>query len=73
MRIRMITLAGGPDGVFQPGRIYVAPAQIPIKLARQFVDGRFAVELPAEAPETTALEPPERAVQPRSQTRRESP
>ena len=72
MRIRMITLTGGPDGVFQPGRVYVAPAQIPIKLAQRFVAGRFAVELPAEASETTALEPPERAVRPRSQTRKES-
>lgn len=71
MKIRMITLTGGPDGIFHPGRVYVAPAQIPLALAQQFVAGHFAVELPSGG-ETTALEPSERAVRPRPQPRKEA-
>ena len=59
--IRMITLAAGPQGVLQPGKVY----QVDDALADALVAGRYAVLAPKGATiETTAVSPPERTVRP---------
>ena len=61
MRIRMITLASGPEGVFQPGREYNAPGDMSQEKAQEMCEGGFAVPVKEEretavsgAPETLA-------------------
>lgn len=64
--IRMITLAAGPQGVLQPGKVY----QVDDALAAALIAGRCAVLAPSDkAIEATVIEPPERAVTPRPQRR----
>ena len=69
MRIQMVTLMAGPDGVLEPGQI----ADLPAAKAKALIDGGFA-RLPKEAAkaapppgaeiESEMLEPPETAVMP---------
>jgi hypothetical protein len=69
MKIRMIATAAGPQGTFPSGKI----VEVPDDLAQSFIAGGYAQEVAAEisapamenqapAPETAALEPPERAI-----------
>lgn len=68
MRIRMTALMAGPDGVVFPGQVVdVSPEH-----AKSLMDGGFAVvaEKPQspqrQAPESTAIDPPEKAVIPKA-------
>lgn len=64
--IRMITLAAGPQGVLEPGKVY----QVDDALAAALIAGRNAALAPKGTPvEVTAVEPPERAVLQRPQRR----
>jgi hypothetical protein len=64
--IRMITLAAGPQGVLQPGRVY----QVDDALAETLVTARCAVwAAKGEPVEVAAVAPPERAVVQRPQRR----
>lgn len=57
--IRMITLAAGPQGVLEPGKVY----QVDDALANALIASRNAVLAPKGASvEVAAIEPPERAV-----------
>lgn len=67
MRIRMISLASGPAGTYQPGREYQAPQQLSSELAKAFVACGAAVALPGAGVEVAAIQAPERAVRPRPQ------
>jgi hypothetical protein len=64
MRIQMVTLLAGPDGVLQPGQI----ADLPAVQAKALIEGGFArpaKEGKALAPiETEMIKPPETAVPP---------
>jgi hypothetical protein len=64
MRIQMVTLMAGPDGVLEPGQI----ADLPSAQAKALIDGGFArpaKEGKALAPiETEMIKPPETAVLP---------
>ena len=83
MRIRMRTLATGPKGNFYPGQVI----DVNQETADGLLMGGFAesVDVPAEAKampeppyepdyqETATVEPPERAVLPRSKPQRAKP
>jgi hypothetical protein len=59
MKIRMITLYAGPDGVMQSGRVYDVE---PPTLAKALVEGRYAVMVEPEKAEAvieTAVQPAE--------------
>lgn len=74
MKVRMITLAAGPEGVLQPGQ----EVELPAKEAMALIAGGYAEEVesqPAEETlesvrETAAVEPPEQAVTPKKTTKR---
>lgn len=71
MRIRMISLASGPEGTFQPGKVYTAPADLPVSHAEAFVAAGAAIALNSPpAPETAALAPAEQAVMPRGKPKK---
>lgn len=64
--IRMITLAAGPQGVLQPGKVY----QVDDALAAALIAGHNAVLAPKEASvEVAAIDAPERAIVQRPQRR----
>ena len=75
MKIRLITLMAGPEGVFPPGSVIeVSPEE-----ARALIAGGYAepVPRPAAAPkveppavETAAVQPGSRAVRPESKARK---
>ena len=58
MRIKMRTLAAGPDGVLPIG----LEVDLPDKVAQQYIDGGYAVPVKARR-ETASVSPPEAAVQ----------
>lgn len=62
MKIRMVTLMAGPDGVFLPGQVVDLVDET---AGHMLVAAGFAQYVDSNAPrrlETTAVEPPERAV-----------
>ncbi len=61
MRVRMLATAAGPGGVFLAGQV----VDIDPKLAKAFIAGGYAeaVDKPT-APESAAIEAPEKAVLP---------
>jgi len=61
MRVKMLTTAASPDGVFLAGQV----VDVDEKLAKAFITGGYAeaVDKP-KTPETAAIEPPEKAVLP---------
>lgn len=59
MRIRMRTLAAGPDGVLQAGQ----EIDLPENIAQQYITGGYAIPVKAGR-ETAKIAPPETAVQP---------
>lgn len=69
MRIQMVTLMAGPDGVLEPGQI----ADLPAAKAQALIDGGFArpaKEGKAPAPiETEMIKPPETAVLPEAKAK----
>lgn len=50
MKIKMKTLAAGPDGVFLEGKTYVSPNDLSDEKAKALVDGEYAV-IHAEKPQ----------------------
>jgi hypothetical protein len=66
MRIKMITLASGPAGIYEPNRIYTAPAQLSVELAQAFVACGAAVSVDKAPKTATAPSAPERAVRPKA-------
>lgn len=67
MKIRMLTLAAGPDGVLQPGQ----EVDLPGEQARALIEGGYA-EAVEKIRETAAVEPPEKAVTPKKTRKRRS-
>jgi hypothetical protein len=65
MRIRMITTAAGPEGVYQAGQVVVVSNE----MGQAFVEGGYAEPVKARA-ETAAISPPESAVKPAAKKRR---
>lgn len=66
MKVRMLTTAASPEGVWAAGQV----VDLPEKMAKQLMAGGFAVAVAAEekqkqAVETAALEQPEKAVKPK--------
>ena len=49
MRIRMLSTAAGPQGVFKGGAEYAVPGEISEQLASGFLKGRAAVEVKEDA------------------------
>lgn len=59
MKIKMLTLAAGPSGVFQAGAVL----ELPDMVALQLIAGGYAVALPVDCGElATAKAAPEQAV-----------
>lgn len=73
MKIRMKTLAAGPEGVLQPGQeVDVDDALAKEWIARGYaeeVETGLAEEASEAVRETAAVEPPEQAVTPKKTTR----
>ena len=75
MKIRLITLMAGPEGVFPPGSVIeVSPEE-----ARALIAGGYAEPVPRQAAppkdelppvETAAVQPGSRAVRPESKARK---
>jgi len=65
MKVKMKTLAAGPDGVYPPG----IEVDLPHKQAMALIEGGYA-EAVGQVRETAAVEPPEQAVMPKKTTRR---
>jgi hypothetical protein len=83
VKVRMKTLAAGPDGVFQVGAV----ADLPLLRAKAMVEGGYAEYVgsgpsdervkaaeewtaPEQAPEAAVITPPEKTVMPKPQPRR---
>lgn len=49
MRIRMLSLAAGPNGTYLPGWVYSTPHDVSEEQARAFVKGGYAEELIPQA------------------------
>lgn len=78
MKVKMKTLAAGPEGLYQPGQ----EVDLPAAQAKALIAGGYAEEVvladveqqqkePAER-ETAAVEPPEKAVVPKKTRKRSS-
>lgn len=65
MKIRMKTLAAGPDGILSPGQ----EVDLPADKARALIEGGYA-EAVSKVRETAAVEPPEQAVTPKKVRKR---
>lgn len=65
MRIKMKTLAAGPNGVLSPGQ----EVEVAGDLARALIEGGYA-EAVEKIWETAAAEPPEQAVSPKKVRKR---
>ncbi len=71
MKVRMLTLMAGPDGILRPDQV----VDLPKKKAQALIDGGFAVKVAAPkpkpkkqaAPEKATAEPPENAAQPEAE------
>ena len=70
MRVRMLTTAAGPGGVFIAGQVRDVDAEY----GDELVAGGFAAVMEAEprpeAPETATAEPPENAMMPAPERRK---
>ncbi len=72
VRVQLLTLLAGPDGVFPPGSV----VEVSAEMAEGLIAGGYAVVLgsqeraPAEIETTQAPEAPERAVTERGRRRR---
>lgn len=51
MKVKMLTLQAGPNGVREAGRIY----DVPEAEARQLIEGRYAVEVSRQEPVERAV------------------
>lgn len=58
IRVRMRTLASGPEGIMRPGRTY----DIDAGQAKELIEGGYAEAVKGAAPETASMQPPEKAV-----------
>jgi hypothetical protein len=67
MKVKMRTLAAGPDGLYQPGQ----EIDLPAKQARALIEGGYA-EAVEQIREVAAVEPPEKAVTPKKTRKRSS-
>jgi hypothetical protein len=67
MRVKMKTLAAGPDGVLRPGQ----EVDLPTAQAKALIEGGYA-EPVGTVQETAAVEPSEKAVMPKKTKRRSS-
>lgn len=67
MRVKMLTTAAGPDGVFLAGQV----VDVDDRLAKAFIAGGYAeyLEEPKQV-ESTTLEAPEKAVMPTPRRRK---
>ena len=64
MKIKMRTLAAGPDGQLLGGHTYTVGVDLTAKQAQDLLDGGYA----ESAPETATVEPEEKAVAPPEET-----
>lgn len=65
MKVKMVTLAAGPEGMLRPG----AEIDLPQEKAMALIEGGYAVPVHVVR-ETATVEPPEQAVEPESKPRR---
>lgn len=68
MRVKMLTLSAGPDGVFPAGSI----REVSDRVGAEMIAGRYAemVEAGRVQPESATADPPEAAVLPSPRRRR---
>lgn len=66
MRVKMLTTAAGPEGVFPAGQV----VDVDEKLAKAFIAGGYAEVVDKPIVESAVIEPPEKAVLPAAKRKR---